>query len=195
MGDISDIMVRGNVSFDIGEGVNMWLVEKTVSIPTIYDRGIIKEEINKILNGLSVELNGKTISFTEKTVDMDGIQVNTKTGPNQKYTEGNPFEVCICICCEKKSNLISRGDAVKMAKKIREQAGDLRVQDFQKTCYGINNLLKSNSCKLVIVCIEKSWVDTYKKTKTISAVNYATIINNLSKWRDKEGCWVLYDGK
>ncbi len=173
----------------------MWLVEKTVSIPTIYDRGIIKEEINKILNGLSVELNGKTISFTEKTVDMDGIQVNTKTGPNQKYTEGNPFEVCICICCEKKSDPISSGDAIKIAKEIREKADSLRGQDFQKTCSGINDLLKNNKYKLVIVCIEKSWIDTYKKTKTISAVNYSTIINNLSKWRDREGCWVLYDGK
>ena len=56
-----------DVSFDIGEGVNMWLVEKTVSIPTIYDRGIIKEEIIKILNGLSVELNGVTGKYFSTT--------------------------------------------------------------------------------------------------------------------------------
>ncbi len=171
----------------------MWLVEKKVILQGKYDRKIIKDEINRILDGLSVD----EISFCEKGAEVGQIHIDTNTGPNRTYLMGNLIEVCICICDKTKPNSVKdlkESKVIEIAKELRNQANSLKTEDFKTTCDSINKLLNKHDLTLLILYVEKGWIDRYIGNNKTVKVNYTTIINALLNEQNesKAGCRVLY---
>lgn len=166
----------------------MWLVEEKVQVRTQYDRGVVKEEINKLLEEYSCSSPNEShlIRFAKKGAYVDEIFVETKCGPNRTYNKNNKCELCICISPKsKQAKEIKDRFAVQMAKKI---SGLSKEEDFMTMCDSINERLNEMEYKLIVLLVEKCWIEKYGNGKR---VNYTTIINN--KQEKKEGCQVLYE--
>lgn len=173
----------------------MWLVEEKLDIRSYKNkRKVIKNEVDKILEKCTYE----GITFVEGGVRAGDAIVETYCGPDRDYDDHNTAEICICI-----KGKLTHELAILIAKKLRTNQSVLRKSSFQGTCESINQLLMEYGCRLIILLVQKHWVDEKIRDGSIwrkdsNSHNYNTLLTYLEKKQksnhsiNEEGCYVLY---